>query len=98
MKRDKAAMRRCLETQERCRVCGSEANLHPHHVVNRSLVQNDDDLNLVALCFACHRDVHAKQFNLGVHLTRDEQAHAVKLIGLGAAHDLLMPTYARRAS
>lgn len=96
MKRDRAAMRRCLERDGACRVCGTTMDLHPHHIVHRGIMVSDADLNLVALCFRCHRAVHAKEFNIGVHLTHEEQAHAVKLIGLGQAYNLLMPSWDRQ--
>lgn len=92
MKRDQAALRRALEDERACRVCGSERDLHAHHIVFRSSVQCDERLNIAVLCFDCHRSCHAREFDLGAYLTPAEQAHAVSLIGLGVAHDLLFPS------
>jgi 5-methylcytosine-specific restriction endonuclease McrA len=41
-----------------CQVCGSRQNLQVHHKELRSQQGDDDDLNLITLCVACHDDRH----------------------------------------
>ena len=47
-----------------CRVCGRRGWLHIHHLVHWEQGGPTDDDNLVALCTACHRAVHAERLRL----------------------------------
>ena len=93
MKRDQAAMRRAVSAAGACRICSTPYGLDAHHIVPRSLVQCDDPENLVVLCRDCHRRVHEKKIDLGMHLTRAEAAKSVLLLGtLHRAHRFLYPS------
>ena len=41
-----------------CRSCGSNQNLHLHHVFYRSEGVDHQAHNLITLCFECHNEVH----------------------------------------
>ena len=45
----------------RCQNCGAMSNLEVHHQQFLSHGGNDDEGNLVTLCFACHAGVHKRQ-------------------------------------
>lgn len=92
-KRDTEAMHRALETRPYCRVCGTVANLHVHHIVERRRTQNDEQDNLCVLCAACHQKVHDKTLDIGSFLSPQEQAKVVLLTGsLTLAMKHLYPT------
>jgi len=42
----------------RCRKCGTEDNLHVHHLIPRHLEGSDDAENLITLCAGCHAAKH----------------------------------------
>jgi 5-methylcytosine-specific restriction endonuclease McrA len=42
----------------RCQLCGSMKNLEVHHKLFRSHSGEDDEENLITLCFDCHSSVH----------------------------------------
>jgi 5-methylcytosine-specific restriction endonuclease McrA len=42
-----------------CQFCGSRSNLQVHHQQHRSQLGSDTEENLISLCAACHRQVHA---------------------------------------
>jgi 5-methylcytosine-specific restriction endonuclease McrA len=42
----------------RCQVCGSMQRLQVHHLKLRSQSGGDEEQNLIALCAACHEQVH----------------------------------------
>ena len=44
----------------RCQLCGSISNLEVHHREFRSHSGADQERNLIALCFDCHRSVHGR--------------------------------------
>lgn len=50
-----------------CRKCGTEDNLHVHHLIPRHLEGSDDAENLITLCAACHA---AKHPTLQISLSR----------------------------
>ena len=77
MKRDQVAMRRV--SLDACQICGGHAE-HRHHIVNRSLTQNDDADNLMPLCNRCHNEVHRHSVDIGVYLTPEQGAKAVLLL------------------
>jgi 5-methylcytosine-specific restriction endonuclease McrA len=78
-----------------CRLCGA---LGPdlHHIVNRSLAGDDHPRNLVPACRSCHDAIHAKRVDLLPYLTKGEQGHAARLIGIERAHRLLAPSVYRK--
>lgn len=89
--RDHAAMAKVPLVS--CQVCHSTWGLSRHHVVNRSLAQDDSPENLVVLCSDCHRGVHDKSIDLGQYLTRAQAAKAVLLLGtLSRAYFFLYPS------
>lgn len=89
MKRDwKEAWAKVVE-ENRCRVCTRSAN-DPAHVIPRSRIGvgmgGEDALNIVPLCRLCHIDYDQGKLDLLPHLTREEQAYAVGLVGLAEAY------------
>ena len=44
----------------RCQCCGSMRNLQVHHRQSRSLLGNDTEENLIALCDQCHKRTHRR--------------------------------------
>ncbi|PYX07272.1 MAG: hypothetical protein DMG88_15150 [Acidobacteria bacterium] len=44
----------------RCQLCGSMTNLEVHHKDFRSHSGNDDEWNLITLCFNCHGPTHGR--------------------------------------
>ncbi len=44
----------------RCQHCGCLSELQVHHIRARSLLGNDAEENLIALCAQCHRQVHLR--------------------------------------
>lgn len=48
--------------QHRCSRCGKGGPLHVHHRVRRSQGGRDAAPNLITLCEACHRWVHANPY------------------------------------
>jgi 5-methylcytosine-specific restriction endonuclease McrA len=42
----------------RCQVCGSMTNLEVHHKQFRSHSGEDQEDNLITLCFNCHSSLH----------------------------------------
>lgn len=77
-----------------CRVnaCGKKAD-DPAHIAPRSLGGGDGPEATVPLCRAHHRRFDRdRDFDLGPHLTWEEQAECVRVLGLHAAHKRLFPT------
>src|SRR5437870_6320045 len=48
----------------RCQVCGSMTNLEVHHKQFRSHSGEDDEQNLITLCFNCHSSAHGQDVGL----------------------------------
>ena len=44
----------------RCQLCGSMTNLEVHHKQFRSHAGEDDEQNLITLCFNCHSSAHGQ--------------------------------------
>jgi len=42
----------------RCQSCGSRSNLEVHHKEFRGQGGDDNEENLITLCFACHSRLH----------------------------------------
>lgn len=76
--RDKCAGARCV-------VCGSDQNIDPAHLIDRSLGGDDDPLAVLPICRKHHRDYDEGGLSLLEYLEpdfRDEVAYAVKTVGL----------------
>jgi hypothetical protein len=83
-----------LEREGYCRVngCRNEAD-DPAHIAPRSLGGGDGEYATVPLCRDHHyRFDRERDFDLGPHLTWEEQAECVRVIGLYAAHRRLFPS------
>jgi 5-methylcytosine-specific restriction endonuclease McrA len=48
----------------RCQSCGSIENLEVHHKDYRSQSGADVEDNLITVCSACHRSIHASRFDV----------------------------------
>jgi 5-methylcytosine-specific restriction endonuclease McrA len=54
-----ALRRRVMERDGwRCQSCGSQRDLHVHHMKPRSQLGHDALENLITLCASCHRRQH----------------------------------------
>ncbi|WP_157575373.1 HNH endonuclease signature motif containing protein [Haloferax sp. Q22] len=61
------------ELEKECAVCGSEENIHSHHIDGDR--DNNSPDNLITLCASCHREVHSdSQLS---HL-KDDRIHELK--------------------
>jgi hypothetical protein len=94
MKRDYTAGLEKVREEGACRVCGtSSVKLDCAHVVPRSRLSPgpaEDPRNLVPLCAVqCHPAYDQGRLDLLPHLSRDEQAYAVELVGLEEARRYL---------
>jgi 5-methylcytosine-specific restriction endonuclease McrA len=94
--RDHKTIRAALEDQGECRLCGTPNNLDPHHIISRSLRQNDSPENIMALCRRCHDLVH--KIDLWPFLTEGEKRHAEGLVGKYRARLLMRPVLERRVA
>lgn len=54
-----AARTAALDRDKRCRRCGSQQNMHVHHIVARYDGGTNDLSNLITLCYNCHMEWHA---------------------------------------
>jgi 5-methylcytosine-specific restriction endonuclease McrA len=62
----RALHRQVLERDSwRCQICGSMQNLQIHHQQMRSRSGSDEARNLIALCAACHSQMHRTHDNRG---------------------------------
>jgi 5-methylcytosine-specific restriction endonuclease McrA len=50
----------------RCQCCGSMTGLQSHHLQFRSHAGDDDERNLITLCYACHQVLHNAKPSIGV--------------------------------
>lgn len=88
-KRDWTAARRKVDLEGSCRVCHSTWALQAAHIIPRSRVKpgiGEDARNIVPLCPDCHKAYDELGADLLLHLTREEQAYAVELVGLYEAY------------
>ena len=78
-----------VATEGQCRACGSTQIVDPAHLIPRSRITQGgmDPRNIVPLCRLCHMQ-HDQGAGLDLlpYLTREEQAHAVSLVGLAEAY------------
>lgn len=47
-----------------CQVCGTTNNLHVHHILFRSQGGQDDESNMVTVCFTHHDAIHAHRLTI----------------------------------
>ena len=69
-----------------CRVCGARDMIDPAHVVPRSRGADCEADAVVGLCRSCHTDYDGGRLELLPHLTRADQVHAVRLVGIAEAY------------
>lgn len=98
MKRDWSAARAKVAQEGVCRVCGHAQNLEAAHVVPRSLGGGQGADATVPLCRTCHRNYDAFRLDLIPYLTKDEQAEAVRVLGIERARRRLAPSAYGRAA
>ena len=85
MRRDWSAAAGKLADEQCCRVCGYHS-VDPAHIIPRSRGGDDVAENIVPLCRSCHTAYDAGQLELLPVLARQEEVHAVELVGLGEAY------------
>lgn len=88
------SMEKMLAEDGNCRVNGCRNGADdPAHLAPRSLGGGDGQHATVPLCRDHHRRLDQdRDFDLGPHLTWEEQAECVRVLGLDAAHKRLFPT------
>ncbi len=85
MSRDWTAALDKKREEGKCRTCPSRSQLEAAHVIPRSLGGDQHALATVPLCRSCHQRYDARELDLLPYLTKDEQAHAVGLVGMFTA-------------
>jgi heterodisulfide reductase subunit B len=90
-KRDWTAARAKVDREGQCRVCGTSFQLEAAHIVPRSLGGRMSEDAIVPLCRLCHMDYDDLRLSLTEYLTHDEQAEAVRVLGLERARRRLSP-------
>ena len=97
--RDWTAARAKVEAEGVCRLCRRAGTLEAAHVLPRSLGGGMAEDAIVPLCPHCHRDYDAGAADLLPVLTKDEQAEAVRVVGLTRALAIISPEFnPRRAA
>jgi len=84
-RRDWRVPRAKVDREGVCRVCHRPGRLEAAHIIPRSLGGTEEEHATVPLCRGCHSEFDAHTLDLLPHLTRDEQAHAVRLVGMASA-------------
>ncbi len=85
-----------VDREARCRCCGETWNLQAAHTIGRvhdELVELEDGTailfvdpeDVIPLCAECHRAYDARELCLLPVMTLDEQAAAVRLVGIERA-------------
>lgn len=83
-----------VDAEGRCRVCKQGGQLEAAHVVGRKhdpkdgVVQPDD---IIPLCRPCHEKYDKRALSVLPYLTLDEQAAAVRLVGIVRAERRTAP-------
>lgn len=75
-----------VQEEGRCRFGCTSTDLDPAHIVPRSRGGDMDPLNIVPLCRQHHTAFDSGTLELLPVLTREEQAHAVGLIGVAEVY------------
>lgn len=84
-RRDWSQARAKVDAEARCRVCKGGGRLQAAHVLGRKydppsgIVQPDD---IIPLCRPCHELYDGRELGVLPYLTLDEQAAAVRLVGI----------------
>lgn len=86
------AARAKVEREGGCRICGEPLGTQAAHIVPRSLGGQMSEDSIVPLCPAHHSAFDAHDLDLISHLSRDEQAEAVRVLGLERARVRLLPS------
>lgn len=89
MKRDWTAPLAKKFEEGKCRVCRKPGALDAAHVIPRSLGGDEHPDATIPLCRSCHQAYDLHTLDLLPHLTKDEQAHAVKLVGMFSAYRVI---------
>ena len=85
MRRDWKAARAKVDREGCCRVCGIGGRLEAAHIIPRSLGGEQREESIVPLCPACHRAYDGGRLDLLPYLTFEEQAEAVRVLGMSRA-------------
>lgn len=94
-RRDWSWARMKCDAEGRCRVCKRSSTVEAAHTLGRKydpqdgVVQPDD---IIPLCPDCHRAYDARRLSILAYLTLEEQASAVRLVGIARAAHRLDPT------
>lgn len=93
-KRDWTAARAKVEAEGKCRVCKTTSGLQAAHVVGRKHDPKDGKVrpeDIIPLCLTCHAAYDARGLDILAYLTYEEQAAAVRLVGLERARKRTAP-------
>lgn len=92
-----------VEEEGKCRVCGIQRGLQAAHLVprvhdeKRGSIRFVDPANILPLCPPCHAALDSHELDVLPYLTRQEELHAVAVLGLEQARRRLAPLdYDRR--
>jgi 5-methylcytosine-specific restriction endonuclease McrA len=91
VRRDWTAARAKVEREANCRICGAAWKIEAAHIIPRSLGGGQSEDAIVPLCPDHHREYDSHRLDLLPHLTHDEQAEAVRVLGLERARRRLSP-------
>lgn len=91
MSRDWTDAHRKVAEAESCRIC-SDAPGDAAHIVPRSQGGKMKAASIVELCREHHRQFDAHELDLLEHLTLEEQAEAVSIVGIERARMILAPS------
>ena len=81
-----------VDEEGECRVCGSHSGLQAAHIIPRSLGGRQHRDSIVPLCERDHRSYDNFRLDILPYLTHDEQAEAVRVMGLERARRRLAPS------
>lgn len=101
-KRDWKKARAKVDDEGACRVCGIERGLQAAHIVprqydeRRGSVRFVDPNNILPLCPPCHASFDAHELDVLPVLEREEELHAVGVLGLEGARRRVAPSDYRR--
>lgn len=83
--RDWTQARIKVNSEHVCRVCSRAETLEAAHIVPRSLGGKQFSDSIVPLCPSCHRAYDDLELDLIPYLTKNEQAEAVRVLGIERA-------------
>jgi 5-methylcytosine-specific restriction endonuclease McrA len=82
-----------VDTEGACRVCRSWRGIEAAHIIPRSLGGEQKPDSIVPLCRQCHQAYDEFDLDILPHLTKDEQAEAVRVLGITRALARLCPSH-----